>query len=141
MIRAGISHTRTRFVSLHKNHTNKEPKIVSVNQRKKLACKRSTRAAPCCCAGWLPLPAAHSRPHLGSARGPRSAPPPAAGGAAGHADQQHLSRLGAAPPTLGLLLMLEPDASLRQESRAKKPAPYCLRVAQRLADLRPAPNK
>ena len=115
--------------------------IFAVTQRKELACNCSTRTVPCCCARWLQLPAAHSRPNLGSSRGPRSAPPPAAGGAAGHADQQHLGRLGAAPPTLGLLLMLEPDASLRQESRAKKPAPYCLRVAQRLADLRPAPNK
>ena len=56
-------------------------------------------SAPAAQARWLPPPAAHSRPHLGSACGPRSAPPPAAGGAAGHADQQHLSRLGAAPPT------------------------------------------
>ena len=49
-------------------------------------------SAPAAQARWLPPPAAHSRPHLGSACGPRSAPPPAAGGAAGHAEQRHLSR-------------------------------------------------
>ena len=72
--------------------------IFAVTQRKELACNRPTRAVPFYCARWLPLPAAHSRPNLGSSRGPRSAPPPAAGGAAGHADQQHLSRPGIRAP-------------------------------------------
>jgi len=137
--------THTRFVSLHKNHTNKETKIVAVNQRKELACKRSTRAAPCCCAGCCCSKLFRVQRLLHKRDGCRPQLRTAGRTWALRAVQgQHLhlrqvvlpvmqssgtsAALGVTPPNTWQLLKPEPEASLRQESRTKKTSAYCLRA-------------
>ena len=107
-----------------------------MNQRKELACKRSTRAAPCCCAGCCCSKLFRVQRLLHKRDGCRPQLRIAGRTWALRAVQgQHLHQrqmvlpvmqssstsaaLGVTPPNTWQLLKPEPEASLRQESRTK----------------------
>jgi len=109
--------------------SKKRVSLQTLHQSRALLLQQAVPSSvPASQARWLLPPAAPSRPHLGSACGPRSAPPPTAGGAAGHAEQRHLScPRSHAPQHLGSYS----SQSLKlpcAKSQEPKTSAYCLRA-------------